>query len=326
MNLKFGVRPAEGNDRFDEALEQSVFAESLGFDSVWFGEHYCSGDYWWPSPLLVLAGIASHTKKIKLGTNILIGPLYHPVYLAHSLALLDQMSRGRAVCGLGAGYDQKEFKAFGISMRERLGRLREMIPLMRRLWQETSVSFEGKYFPQDGFEPCLHSWEKREIPVWVGAWGDQVLKMVRSLDCVWVPGPTASLETLLERYKYFSEDCPSQTGSEPKPLVLVREVIIDETEQAAWDRAVELLYPKYETYVKRGHPFVQYNNRREFEEFARERFIVGSPQSCLEQLQSYSSALPIQEFILKVFCIGMSNEETKAKMKILAEKVLPKFK
>lgn len=318
--MKFGLRPAEGNDRFAEALEQTVLAESLGFDSVWFGEHFGSGEYWWPSPLLILAGLAARTERILLGTNVLIGPLYQPVYLANAMAVLDRMSGGRAICGLGAGYEQKEFDAFGIPLQQRIGRLREMIALMRELWDKPVVDFTGRYFTVRDLPASIRPVAPEGVPVWLGGGGEKLLALAREAQCKWVAPPTATLQQLLDRYALYT-GAPS--ANPPAPIALMREVVVDHTDAAAWERAVELLKPKYDQYQKNGHPLVRYKNMEEFREYLTSRVVVGSPDTCVQQLSRYLRALPVDHLILKLFTIGMSNAETQHKIRLAAAEVLP---
>src|SRR5512138_4022814 len=95
--LKFGFIPIEGGRWYREAIEEVVCAEELGFDSVWMEEHHSVPNHYWPSPLTVLAGFATRTSRMTLGTDILVAPFHHPVRLAEDAALVDIMSGGRLV-------------------------------------------------------------------------------------------------------------------------------------------------------------------------------------------------------------------------------------
>ena len=76
--MKFGFIPTEGGTYFKEALTESVYGEELGFDSVWLEEHHSIRNHYWPSPLMALAGIATRTSRVLLGTDIVVLPFYHP--------------------------------------------------------------------------------------------------------------------------------------------------------------------------------------------------------------------------------------------------------
>src|SRR5438046_9123056 len=101
--LKIGVIPIEGGHYYREALEEVTRAEELGFDSVWMEEHHAVTDHYWPSPLTVLAGFATRTSRVVLGTDILVAAFHHPVRLAQAVALLGVMANGRRPLGIAIG-------------------------------------------------------------------------------------------------------------------------------------------------------------------------------------------------------------------------------
>jgi alkanesulfonate monooxygenase SsuD/methylene tetrahydromethanopterin reductase-like flavin-dependent oxidoreductase (luciferase family) len=132
----------------------AVAAEELGFDSVWLSEHHGADDAYLPSLLPILAAIAAVTNKIRLGTAILIPSLYHPIQLAESVAVVDQLSRGRVVLGLGLGWRKTEFDTFGIPFSQRAGRTAEIIGILRRLWSDDPAPFRGRYAGRAANLPC----------------------------------------------------------------------------------------------------------------------------------------------------------------------------
>ena len=129
--MKFGFIPTEGGPFFHEALEEAVAGEALGFDSVWLEEHHGIRNHYWPSPLMALAGIATRTSTILLGTDIAVLPFYHPVRAAEDVAMLDILSGGRAIFGAAIGYRAPEFELYGAPLEGRGGRFVEMLQIMR---------------------------------------------------------------------------------------------------------------------------------------------------------------------------------------------------
>ena len=115
--MRFGLSPLQGGEAsFGRTLEECERAEADGFDSVWLGEHHNS-PVLYPTPLVGLAAIAARTRRIRLGTGVLLLPLYHPVAVAEEGAMVDVISEGRLILGLGAGYAPEEFAAFGLSRK-----------------------------------------------------------------------------------------------------------------------------------------------------------------------------------------------------------------
>src|SRR5262245_36536851 len=161
-NLRFGLwyafrNPAEWRTSYEslyaEVLEQLAWAETIGYDDVWLTEHHFVDDGHAPSPLVQAAAIAARTKKIRIGTAVLLLPLYNPVRVAEDGATVDILSGGRFELGVGIGYRVEEFAGLGISRAERAGRMNEGLEIIRRLWDGESVSFRGKHFRLAG--ACL---------------------------------------------------------------------------------------------------------------------------------------------------------------------------
>lgn len=142
---------------FGPLLEMAERAENGGLDSVWVGDSLLSKPRL--EPVAALAALAVRTERLRIGTAVLLPALRHPVALAHSLATVDVLSRGRLTVAAGVGgaftpEQRGEWTAVGVSPESRAGRLRESVQLMRRLWREDRVSFHGKYFDLE--EATLH--------------------------------------------------------------------------------------------------------------------------------------------------------------------------
>ena len=120
MSLRIGVGlwTGQGTD-YRDAVPLAVAAEEAGFDSFWVTEHHGLPDGYLPSPLTLLAALASVTSRITLGTGLVLAPLHHPLRLAEDAAVVDRLSGGRLVLGLGLGYAEHEYRAFGVDRRNR---------------------------------------------------------------------------------------------------------------------------------------------------------------------------------------------------------------
>src|SRR5919201_5127790 len=148
--LKIGFIPIEGGHFYREALEEVTRAEELGFDSVWMEEHHAVTNHYWPSPLTVLAGFATRTSRLMLGTDILVAPFYHPVRLAEDATLVDVISGGRLTLGVAIGYKPDEFALYGAELEKRGARFEEQLAIMRGLWSGERVDFKGRYYTVTG--------------------------------------------------------------------------------------------------------------------------------------------------------------------------------
>ncbi len=131
---------------FQEAMEQMIAAEELGYTTVWLAEHHFSGHGICCSPLVLAAAAATRTKRVRLGTAISTLPFNHPVRIAEEAAAVDILSRGRLDFGVGRGYQRQEYEGFGIAQEESHSRFYEALDLILRSWTQPRVSFEGKFF------------------------------------------------------------------------------------------------------------------------------------------------------------------------------------
>src|SRR6202042_2365746 len=149
VGLFINTQFPEGYDvaaRVPEMVEQVRTARDAGFKSLWFPHHWLT----YPMQMLqitpIMAYIAAHAQGMTIGPNILILPPQNPMHVAEESATLDVLTGGNYILGLGLGYRQPEFDAFGISLSERAPRFNEAIALMRRLWPEDRVSPQGRFY------------------------------------------------------------------------------------------------------------------------------------------------------------------------------------
>jgi alkanesulfonate monooxygenase SsuD/methylene tetrahydromethanopterin reductase-like flavin-dependent oxidoreductase (luciferase family) len=136
--------------RYADTVDQAVYGERLGFESVWPAEqHFAPDTSIMPSPLLLLSAIAAQTTTLRLGTGVVLLPLAHPLRVAEDFATLDVLSGGRAECGIGRGMDPAHFAGYGVSPTKSADRLEEGIALLRRAFTGSKFSFAGRYHQID---------------------------------------------------------------------------------------------------------------------------------------------------------------------------------
>lgn len=131
---------------YRDYLEQITRAEGLGFGSVWLTEHHFCEDGYTPSPLVIAAAIGERTQTMRIGTNLIVLPLHNPVRIAEDAATLSLLTGGRFDLGVGIGYRQPEFEAFGRELRFRPSMLEDACEIIRRGWNGEAVHYEGKRF------------------------------------------------------------------------------------------------------------------------------------------------------------------------------------
>ena len=138
-------------------------------------------------PVVFLSYIAGRLRKMKLGTSTLVLPARHPVVLAKELATLDFLSHGRLFPAIGlGGEDSRDLQAVGVSKKERAARADEAIVLMRRLWTEETVTFEGNFFSVRDVTIMPRPWQKNGPPIWIGGRSEAAMRRTGRLGDGWL--------------------------------------------------------------------------------------------------------------------------------------------
>ena len=174
MDLTLFISPEHRQDedftkRFAEHVEQVRVARDAGFDGVAIGNHLSYSSSAWFPPMETLMGLAAAAEGMTLSTCMLVLPMYHPLHVAQQAALLDIVTGGRFTLGVAQGWQEEEFKVLGIDFRERLGRFRESVTLMQRLWTEESRRFRRQVFPGRKLTLVAQARDdKPRPPMWFG--------------------------------------------------------------------------------------------------------------------------------------------------------------
>lgn len=183
----------EGRPEAEPLLGLAERAERLGYDSVWVGDSLLARPR--HEPITLLAGVAGRTKRVKLGTAVLLPMLRNPVLLAHQVATLDQVSAGRVVLGVGIATDvpnvRAEFRAAGVPFEKRVGTLMEGLRLCKALWSGKPVDWDGRWHVEKGvLGPVPH--QPGGPPIWGGGSAPAALERAGRHFDGWFPtGPDA---------------------------------------------------------------------------------------------------------------------------------------
>jgi|TARA_B100000809_G_C15123192_1_gene525120 alkanesulfonate monooxygenase SsuD/methylene tetrahydromethanopterin reductase-like flavin-dependent oxidoreductase (luciferase family) len=174
-------------------IDLAETAEGHGFDSVWCGDSVLARPRL--EALSTLAAIAGRTQRVKLGTAVFLPALRNPVILANEVANLDIISKGRVILGVGIASKtpsvEKEFTACGVSFRHRVSIFEECITLMRRLWTEPQVTFNGRHFQLDGISLGLRPVQQGGVPIWMAASAEKPQRRMLKIGDGWFPNSTS---------------------------------------------------------------------------------------------------------------------------------------
>jgi alkanesulfonate monooxygenase SsuD/methylene tetrahydromethanopterin reductase-like flavin-dependent oxidoreductase (luciferase family) len=330
--MRFGFIPTEGGGFYPEALAEVERAEALGFDSVWMEEHHGVRDHYWPSPLLVLAGFATRTSRLHLGTDVVVLPFYDPVRAAEDTAVLDVVSAGRVIFGAAIGYKPDEFALYRTPLEGRGTRFEEALLVIQALWTREAVTHPGPHYPlrEARIEP--KPIQKPHPPLWIGGWGERSLGRAARLADAWVPGPTASLQKLLDARAVYVRELRAAGRPEPAAWPLTRDTVIADTDARAVELAERHLLVNYRDEYGGGkwrHPLIGAEDRTpvdRLDALAADRFIVGGPERCIAQIRRFVDAFGVNHLIFRLFFPGMPHAHILRELELLAREVFPAFR
>ena len=242
---------------YQETMTQAVLADELGFDTLFVAEHHFHEYGTVPNPAVFLAAVAQHTQRIRLGPAISVLPFRNPLLVAEDYAMLDQLSGGRCVLGVGSGYLAHEFAGFGIEAQEKRERFDEALLILRRALQGERVTFEGKYHQINGvglnvlpiqkpYPPIYVAVLRKEAAYYVGRQGNRILSIPYAS-----VGAFDEIAPMLVEYGQGYEESGAET-TEPGAVIAFH-TYVTESDAAARREAAEAfdLYVATRLYARR---------------------------------------------------------------------------
>ena len=194
-------------------IETACKAEELVFDALFVNDHVIVDNAQrsapWRNvydPLMVLSHVAARTSRVLLGTSVLIMPYRNPIVTAKMVATLDQLSGGRAIAGVGAGWNEAEYDALGVPYHERGARTTEYLRLWQACWEPGPTTFHGRFFSFDQMHVSPKPLQQPHPPIWIGGSSHASLRRAARFAQVWQPTPTA-LPELISNQAYLRDVC-----------------------------------------------------------------------------------------------------------------------
>ena len=199
-------------------------AEELGFDSAWAQEQTL-GSSPQLAPIETMAYAAACTERLRLGCAVFVSTLYSPVHLARSLSALDQLSQGRIEIGVGTGGPGRPFAAFGVDPGRYVSRFTEGVALMKALWTEPEVTFDGKFWQLKDAPMEPKPFQKPHPPLWFGAAGEPALRRAVRVGDGFFGAGSSSTARFAEQVKVVREAL-AETGRPPETFPIAKRVYV----------------------------------------------------------------------------------------------------
>ncbi|MBU3064644.1 LLM class flavin-dependent oxidoreductase [Nocardia sp. NEAU-G5] len=212
--------------------------EELGFDSAWAQEQVLTmAQMPQLGAIETMTFAAAATSRIRVGCSVFVSSLHNPVHLARSLSTLDQLSRGRLDVGVGYGGKGRMLSAFGIEAEGLLTRFTEGVEVMRALWSEPSVSFEGRFWQLQGARMEPKPFQKPGPPVWFGGGHAKALRRAARLGDGFFGAGSTTTEAFAEQVRTLRTEVAA-AGRDPETYPIAKRVYVVIDDDAARARAL----------------------------------------------------------------------------------------
>lgn len=313
-------------ERFAETIEQVRLARALGFDLIVFGQHFLVTDFQMLQPAVAAARLAAEAGSMRVGITIYLLSLLNPVAVAEEVATLDIVTGGRFIFGIGLGYREAEDQAFGLGKGERVGRLRNHLEVIRRLWAGESVTYESPSCRLANASTALRPVQRPHPPIWVAANNDEAVERAAQIGDAWIINPHATLQTIARQIELYRQALSRAGKPFPAELPMMREICVAESRAEALRLARPHLEKKYQAYVQWGqHRALPQDDdmTQVFDDLVRDRFILGDPAECAAEIRRCAEATGSNTMIFRVHWPGMPHEAVTRAMRLLGEKVRP---
>jgi alkanesulfonate monooxygenase SsuD/methylene tetrahydromethanopterin reductase-like flavin-dependent oxidoreductase (luciferase family) len=309
-----------------EQLELLGAARDADWDSVFTGHHYLADSNAQLQPVPFLARLAAESGEMQLGIGILLLTVANPVAVAEEIASLDIICGGRLILGVGLGYRDVEFAAFGVDKRDRLRRFEANLEVIRRLWAGEEVTVDLPWCSLDAATLTALPVQRPGPEVWIGATGEKAVARAGRLTDGWLINPAAEAAEVKRLRPVFDagRDESGRTGG--GTIAAFKEVYCAPTRDEAVRIAGPYLEAKYRAYDAWGQAQAHAGTdtlARAFEELRSQRFIVGSPEDCLRELLWWRDEIGVEHFLLRTNWAGMPLGDALASVRLLSSEVLP---
>lgn len=305
--LHLGLTPWNFTDLSAPSLcAQAKFAEDHGYLSFWLPENHF-GEHALPDPLTLLAAVAGGTQSIKLGTTSYLLTLRNPLQAAEQVAVLDQLSGGRLILGVGRGYAPEMLRAFHVPPKEKRRIFEWTLELMRDAWAGQSVALDGD--AEHAVQVHPRPLQAPHPPLWVAAFGPKALAQAGRLGLPYLCSPMESLATLKNNLAKH-RDAAAQAEVELTDVVPLMRTVFVSRDRRQLQQVRQALKARVD------------NTRLAEGESVEDWTIVGEPAEVLDKISQYQATLGMSHMVATRLRIpGLDESVLRESVRLLAEAV-----
>lgn len=307
--------------RMEQILDLVEAARDLGFDSVFASHHYLDS-LQTLQPLTLLARIIPVSGSMELGTGVLLTTLAHPVHVAEEVSTLDQLSGGRVILGVGAGYRAGEFAAFGVNPNTVGRRFAESVEALRALWSTEPVTHRGEFFQLEDQTIGIPPAQPGGPPIWIGAGVPATILRAARIGDAWLAAPHVKPRWAVGNLAAFRREARAcgrleQISSCP----IIRETYVSTSRARAIGEAERYARDEYRHYSTFGLDFYA----TMFDDLRDKSFLWGSPDQVATGIADLAQG-GFDHLIFRMSWLGMPFSLTMNSLELLAREVLPRFR
>jgi alkanesulfonate monooxygenase SsuD/methylene tetrahydromethanopterin reductase-like flavin-dependent oxidoreductase (luciferase family) len=343
----FGDKP--DLETYQDELSLMEMSEGLGFDSVWALDHHFTGYVMSPDPTQLLSYVAGRTRRMQLGTAVIVLPWHDPVEIAEKIALLDVVSGGRTIFGFGRGAATVEYNGFRINMEEARDRFVESAIIIRKGLTQPSFSFDGKYYkiPEMQIRPRPISHPENRF--YASSVSPESAEIMAKLGLGVLIIAQRSWEDTAADYARYRDTALANNITPRPPIGLLNILVSDDAREAAelGNRHLEVMWDSidnhyhfsdghlrgvkgYEFYAKLEKTYSKLQADAEAKvkaiEFFRSLHAAGTPEQVLEKLRYIHQTVALEHVIGTFAFGGLPYPKLERSFKLFSEKVLPVLK
>jgi len=325
---------------YRQALELAAEASRLGFASIWVSEHHGEEDGYCPSPIVAGAALAAAAPNCRIGQAIAIAPLQgHPLRVAEDLAVLDNLSGGRAEIGFGQGYRPAEYAAFGLPYGRRTRAFEEALDILRLAWGGERFDYVGEIYKVTGGLLRPAPVKPGAPPLWLGAAARAARARVVERGAGLIVAPIAELEMVARQFAAFDREVEAR-GEPSRPKAVMREILIGGSAADALRRHAGGLDHVYRvqyapertnaTYVdpKSGQRVLLTGSDPYYlsEPYVRDRWFAGTPEDIADAIAGWQPRLNADRIVFHPLQPGLPLQEAVADLEAVARIVVPRVR
>ena len=312
--LNYTIRAADypAEKQFQETLETARAARDAGFDLFAVSHTYLTYPARRFHPLPLVASLAPETGNMSLLTGIYLIALQNPVDVAEQAATLDVVTGGRFILGVGVGRRNLPCTEFNVAPEHRGSRTGESLQVIKRLWTEDEVTYQGRHFSLSGASTAMKPVQKPHLPIWVAGNATKAIRRAARWGDSWYPTTSDSLGELETGRDYYYQCLEDFGRTAPALLAVRRDLFID---------------ADYETGLRDGVRHIRSETRLWGDvEYSPDRYFVGSPDSLIEDIARYRERLGDMYMVFRVQWPGLEHVKALEQVELLGSRVIPHFR